>query len=52
MPTSPLSTNYFDIAPDAEMEVVISQYAHQSDRFLMIQNLSTTESGSMEIESI
>ena len=52
LPTSPMSANYFDIDADAEMEVIISQYANQNDRFLMIQNLSTTETGSMEIESI
>lgn len=52
LPTLPKSANYFDIEADAEMEVLISQYAKQTDRFLMIQNLSTTETGSMEIESI
>ena len=52
LPDAPVTTNCFDIAIDTEMEVNISQYAKQTDRFLMIHNLSTENEGIMEIETI
>jgi len=50
--TAPMPGNYFDLEADEVTEFVISKYANAADRFLMIQNLSDTVEGSVEIEKV
>jgi len=50
--TDPIPTSYFDMDAEAVKEFAINEYANVNDRFLMIQNLSETEAGMVEIEKV
>jgi len=52
LPNSPMPTSYIDLEADTELEFEISKYANANDRFFMIQNLSSTDEGSVEIEFV
>lgn len=52
LPDSPIPLKYIDLEADAEVEVIIDKYATAKDKFFFIQNLSTTQEGSIEIEIV
>jgi hypothetical protein len=47
-----MPTSTFEMAPDAVKQFVINVYANADDRYLMVQNLSDTDEGSVEIEKL
>jgi hypothetical protein len=49
---APMGSTYFDLEADDVIEFLVSKYANDGDRFLMIQNLSDTVEGSVEIEKV